>query len=60
MRPIAELLISGFFLLIPWSTVVFLVVMAWRWAAEMLRISRSIRASLEKIAAALEQGGQER
>jgi hypothetical protein len=60
MRPIAELLITGFFLLIVWSPVVFLVVMAWRWAVEMLRLTRSVRTSLAKIAAALEQEEQRR
>jgi hypothetical protein len=34
--------------------------MAWRWAVEMLRLTRSVRTSLAKIAAALEQEEQRR
>jgi hypothetical protein len=38
-----------------WGPVLFLVVAAWRWAAEMLRVARSISRALGAIAEAVER-----
>ncbi|HEX3683354.1 MAG TPA: hypothetical protein VHU83_12535 [Bryobacteraceae bacterium] len=38
------------FLFLVCSPLLFLIVMAWRWAAEMLRLARAISRSLEVIA----------